>query len=327
MEHINANNDKLNSAYKVRYTPLYFPQMNQNCAARSKELKCWVRGRIQKVQTNQKCRVFFIDFGLSEELRWDELAVLDDEFCKASDGVIKCSLLDVVTLQKNSYKWTEDAINDFRRYTSSDSLTICIGAFYSGTYTSTLFSNKKDRNICINAKLVDSNHCDSSGPESTRIDWINNNFEHILHEDDMNFDKSVEEVKKTDKRMCVCDVVKILNIISPEKFYVSLSKHLTKLDQLHDEIQLKMFDYEPIGSNCDWTLNEPCFVLTNQNIIKSDEEKWYRGIITDISDENIKVFLRDKGISLKVSKGNNNIITRILPFFNKILFFVFYQIN
>lgn len=305
MEQINANNDKLNSAYNVRYTPLYLPQVNQNCAARSKELKCWVRGRIQKVQTNQKCNVYFIDFGLSEELRWDELAVLDNAFYKTSDGVFKCSLMDVVPLQKNFYKWTEDAINDFRRYTSLDNLTICIGAFNTGTYTSTLFSNKKERIICINAKLVDLNHCDSSGPESTRAELITN-FEDIHHEDNMNLDKA-EEVETTIKRMAGNDVVKILNIISPEKFYVSLSKHLIKLQHLHEDIQLKMLDCEPIEKNCDWILNESCFVLTNQNIINSDE-KWYRGIVTDISDENIKVFLRDKGISLKVSKGKNDLL-------------------
>lgn len=300
MEQINANNDKLNSVYKVRYTPLYFPLINQNCAARSKELKCWVRGRITKVQPNKKCNVFLTDFGLSEELCWDELAVLEDEFCKASDGVFKCSLMDVVPLQKNCYKWTDDAINDFRRYTSSVNLTICIGQYYSGTYTSTLFYNKKDRNICINAKLVDSNHCDSSGPESTRIEWMKN-FQDIHNEYDLNLFKT-EEVKTTDKRTISYDVVKILNIISPERFYVSLSKHLIKLQQLHEEIQLKMTDCEPIEKNCDWAVHEPCFVLTNQNIVTNDE-KWYRGIVTDISDENIKVFLRDKGISLKVSKG------------------------
>lgn len=271
--------------------------INQNCAARSKQLNCWVRGRIQKIQSNQKCIVFFIDFGMTEELRWDELAVLSDEFCKACDGVFKCSLLDIVSQSNNGYKWTEAAINDFRRYTSSNILTICIGSYDKGTYAVTLFYNQKDRDICVNAKLVEAKHCGSSGPESARLEF-KNGFQYFLDDSDSDLDVA-EEFETVDKHS---NGVTILNIISPDKFYVSLSQHLPKLQELEHQIHLKMLQCQTIQTSCNWTINEPCFVLTNQNK-RNIDKKWCRAYITDITDENIKVFLRDKGISIKVLKG------------------------
>lgn len=297
---VNAINEKLNNLYNVKRTPMYLPHKNQNCAARSKSLKIWVRGRIINISSNGKCNVFFTDYGLSEELSWDQLALLDDEFCKSSDGVFKCSLLDVTPLQKNNYKWTDEGIEDFRFYTSSSiNLTICIGSYYNGIYTATLFNMQKDRNICINAKLVDLNHCDSTGPESSRVEWLKNvsNSNNYV-EDEI---EKLEEI--IDKKTTAC-AVQILNIISPGQFYVSLCKHLPKIQQLHQSIQLKINDLERFNENIsDWTVQEHCFVLTNKNIFTNDEE-WYRGLVTEISDENIKVFLRDKGISLKIPKYN-----------------------
>lgn len=80
--------------------------------------------------------------------------------------------------------------------------------------------------------------------------------------------------------------VSILNIESPDCFYVTLPEWLELRNNLSKDMKLHYAETE-LEHNVDWNIGDKCAILS------AKANAWYRGIVTNVSDTKITVFLKD----------------------------------
>ncbi|XP_029342148.1 tudor domain-containing protein 1-like [Acyrthosiphon pisum] len=151
---------------------LYTPQIGMAVAARYSIDGHWHRAKITSLPEERLVTVFYIDFGNSETLPWDELRVLDKNLIKTPPLVIKASLADVNPAVEGieSTKWSDNACAAFLNFSkidyADDDLIAFIHEVDGDTHKIVLYNRSSRAEICLNSKLVSQGYATTMDPIS-----------------------------------------------------------------------------------------------------------------------------------------------------------------
>lgn len=247
----------------------------------------WYRARIEAHRPNCVVEVFLIDIGKRMDIEWRFLRALDDQFKSLQEGVTKSSLVDIAP-KSNQKEWGEDATIELKRL-CKNKLKVIVCETRSSYVKMELFIVKKTVNYQVNAYLAKHNLVKWIGDVEMIIERTNDSNSDLINESAM----SAAIVKQESQRE-FRQTIKILDIASPSKFYVTLIKYESAIKKMHAEIQNVMKSYTPEQRTIQWKVGDHC--LVNAKLSKDGKKSWYRGRIESNMDNNhFTVFLRDHG--------------------------------
>ncbi|XP_050532840.1 RING finger protein 17 isoform X2 [Daktulosphaira vitifoliae] len=141
---------------------LYTPQIGMAVAARFSMDDTWYRAKITSIPEPRMVTVFYVDYGNSETLPWDQLRVLDEYFIKISPQALRVSLEGIIpshngiecsewSIEANAKLMEMLSINHF----VADSLYIFVNdVIKDGVHKVTVYNQTSRGEFCINNKLV-----------------------------------------------------------------------------------------------------------------------------------------------------------------------------
>uniref|UniRef100_A0A1B0CCE0 Tudor domain-containing protein n=1 Tax=Lutzomyia longipalpis TaxID=7200 RepID=A0A1B0CCE0_LUTLO len=264
----------------------------------------WHRGEVTSVKGPLQVEVRLVDVGTVITVHLRSLRTLHSDFMKLSKGVIACSLAHVAPCEQNDYQWPREALETFCALTNSDNLELFVHSTHTSkrnTFNVTLYSVRKDKNISINAQLVQLEFATSTGTESVQVEFYKD-IEELTDDDPVNATKiSIPSTSKDTKRSFRINS-KILNIINPGEFYVIFKHNMTLVDQVQRRIQNLMAKSEAPLLPQDWQIDDMCCVRVE---LPDDPVcEWRRAIVKDIDESSgmYDVFLVDAGVQVRVKK-------------------------
>ncbi|XP_034484439.1 uncharacterized protein LOC117789517 [Drosophila innubila] len=262
----------------------------------------WHRACIEQMLPEGYVLVRMVDSGIMQKLFWDQLFMLPDGFWK-QEYAIKCCLADVETLQKHGYAWTKTAIDAFKQLISNPKLHMEVISLRDKVANVSLsFARSGTDNTNVAAWLVDQGHCLSCGESSQVIKPIS-----VKTPLDANTRKLIELNKASTNELgphvptktvkLQRSAIKILHVVHPSEFYVTLTHFLPAIDDLRETVQKiaeKMYQHGE--SKEDWRTGDMCYIRMKA---RGDwDELWHRGQIVEIHDNvefKYDVKLRDIG--------------------------------
>lgn len=296
------------SSKKSNCSMVYFPAENMCCAFLSQNDK-WYRGRILKVKNGQ-CEIFMTESGRKEIVHWSNVMHLDDKFIPLTEGVVKCRLKDIQPRKEDNYEFTQEAINKFKNLCLSSNLQICVFLFHAedDIYDVVLCINQVSREICINAMLVNSKYCKSTGVESTReevkmlVETNEVSKKVIVSNENYKSERSTSKI--------VRKKVKILNVLSPSEFYVIVESNIINFNKLHRDIQHEMMiaqNTDTIRRQTKYIVDDYCFCYVETT--SYCDSQWFRARVNeDLNDNIYRVFLYDIGLFINCGIENMTVM-------------------
>lgn len=295
MDALDAEIKKLNENTLLA-NKIYMPRRGMLCLAFQKS--GWNRGRITTVHSNGMCSIWLVDVGESVEISWKYLRKLDARFLKVAEGATQCLLSDVTPLSRSDSGWAADSTALFRLYANHKKLTALINEVENGVCEISLYINRKDSTVCVNAMMV----------KRGKARWTSSQpIRHIEYNESTALQMGTNEIQNTEtssvsstqsKTKDFRSKIKMVHINSPGEFYVSLVKNLPGIDKMMNAIQQIMDTYDfDITPQPIWTAGNHCCVRSK--LLREDDThlQWYRGLVLMVTDTNsCSVFLRDYGI-------------------------------
>ncbi|XP_022183496.1 RING finger protein 17 isoform X2 [Myzus persicae] len=279
---------------------LYTPQIGMAVAARYSIDGHWHRAKIISLPEERLVTVFYIDFGNSETLPWDELRVLDKSLIKTPPLVIKASLADVSPAVNGieSTKWSDIACAAFLNFSkidyTDDNLIAFIHKVVGDTHKIVLYNHSSRAEFCLNSKLVSQGYATTMDPGACVFKKTNTrklvkklvlqnsrNKELMLPNDDtLSFIKQRSVTAnenhewKNKKKVCPGVPMSIIKVVSPDEIILKKMNHNTeklteKMNKVYDD---KKINKKKIG----WKINDLCAVFIKKY------GNWYRGKIINI---------------------------------------------
>lgn len=300
---------ELNAFYSKPQKMVHFPLENMCCAFLSKN-NMWYRGRIVQVNKDGTCEIYMTEYGRRERIHWMNIMHLEEKFIALNEGVIQCRLKDVQPKKEDNYQWSKQALLKFKNLCLSSNLKMCICSCdpITNVYDVTLFIIQATRDICINALLVNSKFCISTGVESareelTKIDKKTEAMDETMVVGDENV--ANDEGTPTKKLKQLRKVIKILTVFSPSEFYVFMEKNSYKFNKLHRDIQHDMnaVNEKIVERRDDWAISNLCFTFTKTKYYS--QPQWFRARVTEVhGGSKYSVFLIDCGLYVDCTNEN-----------------------
>jgi tudor domain-containing protein 1/4/6/7 len=122
------------------------PTVGSLCCAKFSQDNVWYRVRVDAV-SKSKCKVFFVDFGNSEEVELNDMAACPPEFRTLPVLAIRCALYGM-----NDYKWSSQALDILREFTVNHLLEASIVSDSNQTSPVVQLVNKSDGTL-VSAKF------------------------------------------------------------------------------------------------------------------------------------------------------------------------------
>lgn len=275
----------------------------------------WYRARITSLPEARLVTVFYIDFGNSETLPWDELRVLNKELIKTPPLAIKASLIDVYPAADGieCTKWSDNACAAFLKFSKVDYAEDNLIAFVhevDDTHKIVLYNHTFRTEICLNSKLVSQGYATTMDPGSCVFKKKNirkqmkqpvlhlnsRNKEVILPLDDtLSFIKqrSVTENENHDwknknKINKLPGVpMSIIKVVSPDE--IILKKKNYNTEKLTEYMNKVYANKKKTTQKLIWEKNDLCAIYINKY------GNWYRGKIInlDVIRKMVTIYLYD----------------------------------
>ncbi|XP_077408186.1 tudor domain-containing 6 [Vanacampus margaritifer] len=294
--------DDISQLYKfsdINYV-MEIPTLGACCAAKAADGDFY-RALVLDVGET-KIKVFFVDYGGTEEVDWSNIRTLPDKFKKMPQLALKCSLAG---LKPKYLRWSCSAIEFFIKMTTDKLLNVHVIGKHNDTYVVTLTDPKSqgERDIgqlMWSSGLAECNEMKGTSQISTEksetglLD-VNKNSE-VLLETQSNVEPSskVLQIGKFQENMFPIGSVLEVNVTcieSPNEFWCQRAENSWKLKLLMQDIQrhYACSIYEP--------LTEAACVVRH-----SDNGMWYRGLVIckDIPTQVVVLFV-DYGQTKTVS--------------------------
>uniref|UniRef100_A0A1B6D668 RING finger protein 17 n=1 Tax=Clastoptera arizonana TaxID=38151 RepID=A0A1B6D668_9HEMI len=168
---VTYSNSKSSSDNAFVYTPV----VGSAVAAQYSLDKKWYRAIITGLPGNRMVEVYYIDYGNSEILSWDQLRHLHDRFKKMSCQALRCSLADIKPNEGTN--WSSEALLWFSDTCNNNTFTISVFRTVSDILEVVLYEIRENKDVCINGDMVKNNFAQSTGPKSLVVDvpryWSN----------------------------------------------------------------------------------------------------------------------------------------------------------
>ncbi|XP_077366347.1 tudor domain-containing 6 isoform X2 [Festucalex cinctus] len=253
------------------------PTLGACCAAKAADGDFY-RAIVSEVGES-KIKVFFVDYGGTEEVDWSNIRTLPDKFKKLPQLALKCSLAG---LRPKDLRWSCSAIEFFTKTTTDKLLNVHVMGKHNDTHVVTL-TDPKSRGERDIAKLMCSSglaernemkktsQISSEKPETGFLD-VNKNKE-VLFQTQNNIEPSskVLQIGKFQENIFPIGSVLEVNVTSiesPNDFWCQRAQNSWKLKLLMRDIQRHYADsiYEP--------LTEAACVVRHPG-----NGMWYRGLV------------------------------------------------
>ncbi|XP_025195551.1 RING finger protein 17-like isoform X2 [Melanaphis sacchari] len=321
-----AQLEEVMDALKTIYTPtaknthksylLYTPQIGMAVAARYSLDGVWYRAKITSLPESRLVTVFYIDFGNSETLPWNELRVLDKELIKTPPLAIKASLADVYPAVDGieSTKWSDNAYAAFLKFSkidyAEDNLIAFIHEVDGDTHKIVLYNHTSRTEFCLNSQLVSQGYATTVDPglcvfkkknirKQMKLPVLHvncRNKEVILPNDDpLSFIKqrSVTENEnhdwknKDNKKKFPGVPMTIIKVVSPDE--IILKKMNYNTEKLTGNMNKVYANKKKKTQKLVWKINDLCAIFINKY------GNWYRGKILniDLIKQLVTVYLYD----------------------------------
>uniref|UniRef100_A0A2S2NKN9 RING finger protein n=2 Tax=Schizaphis graminum TaxID=13262 RepID=A0A2S2NKN9_SCHGA len=292
---------------------LYTPQIGMAVAARYSIDGHWYRAKITSLPEVRLVTVFYVDFGNSETLPWDELRVLDKELIKTPPLAIKASLADVYPAVDGveCTKWSDNAYAAFLKFSKvgyDDNLIAFIHEVDGDTHKIVLYNHTSRTEFCLNSKLVSQGYATTMDPGSCVFKKTNTrkikqpilpknsrNKEVIFPNDDpLMFVKpwSVTENQNHDwknkkSKKFPGILMSVLKVVSPDE--IILKKVNFNTEKLTENMNIIYANKKHNTKKLDWKINDLCAIFINKY------GNWYRGKVKniDIINQMVTVYLYD----------------------------------
>ncbi|XP_055373704.1 RING finger protein 17-like [Condylostylus longicornis] len=312
---------ELKENYSKNFKMIYCPRKNMQCAVEINEN--WYRCKVINVHEKCDVDVFLVDEGRSETVRYTQLSFLEKSHCIINEYSFRCSLIDIEPFQSNNLYWTSEALVDFQRIMKHSNLKILIHTINQKNHSVTLKIIQKQREMNVNALLVEYKHAISTGPESVDVTTFKTkSLVSFSKEKDNLKEKISKNIKTTinpegsltaggsvslnqNSSNFQREEIIVTHIESPGEFYIQLEKFCDGIIKLHKFLQ--KYQEQILSENPEyqikynWKINDNClvFLCLSETTVK----EWYRGNIIDIKEcktsdkRNISytVYLRDHG--------------------------------
>ncbi|XP_054706757.1 tudor domain-containing 6-like [Uloborus diversus] len=246
--------------------------------------------------------VLFVDYGNAENVPLHSLKVLDAKFLDVPPYAIKCKLNGVVPIQES---WTDDVINTFHGIVDDCLLGV---TFISKDIPAIVNLTKEDKDVA--QTLVDMELANVDTSTETGETYAEDHLTSPIEDQPCSFtnDQSYPRRKftvgsKVDAKVCYVD--------SCDRFYIMPVDFSTNLDTVTHLLKILYGDKEDQQSFASQVLDDikpltPCVAKY------SEDETWYRALITEVDGDNICVSFVDYGNSEIISLDNLKPITREL---------------
>lgn len=289
VDELQALHQKMQQFYEKPYAQkVYYPHLEMTCSAYIDNT--WHRARIEAHHSGCVVELYLIDIGKHMNTEWRFLRHLDDQFKNLHEGVTACSLVDI-TPKNYGKQWGADATIELKRL-CKNKLKVIVYETKSRAATIELFIVKRRVNFQINAYLAKRHLVEWIGDLEMIVERPNDTNAEQLNESAMcaSVAKSPREFRQ---------IIKILNVTSPDEFYVTLVKYENAIKKMHTNIQDSMKLYNPDQETTEWKVGDHCLVLAK--LARDTNKTWYRGRIdSNIDGDNFIVFLRDHGVEVFV---------------------------
>uniref|UniRef100_A0A1B0DJZ2 Tudor domain-containing protein n=1 Tax=Phlebotomus papatasi TaxID=29031 RepID=A0A1B0DJZ2_PHLPP len=129
----------------------------------------WHRGEVIGIMGPLQVQVQLVDIGTKHTVSLRSLRILHSDFMKLSKGTIACALVHIAPTEHHNFQWPPEALETFRALTSTNNLELFVHSHHPSNnnfFNVTLYSVRKDKNISINAQLVQLEFATSTGSES-----------------------------------------------------------------------------------------------------------------------------------------------------------------
>ncbi|XP_046671899.1 RING finger protein 17-like isoform X3 [Homalodisca vitripennis] len=267
----------------------------------------WYRGVILSIPRSCHIEVQYVDFGNVETVNWKDVRLLLPKFQKMSAQGLKCSLSDIAP--KHEKGWTASAKKAFEGLAKAGLLRVYVDDVKDSHFSVTLYDIQRDKDICINGGLVEKGYANSIGPSSAQSKFLRRvvdgskldkqsatssmkklvtasakhtgETESREEEEEMSALERMEELEKGADRVRV----NVLKVVSPSELYITFDKVQEQILRLSDKMT-EFYESTPEEPS-DWEVGDLCAVL------RETDNKWYRGVVTEVVDMNCKVFIKD----------------------------------
>uniref|UniRef100_A0A8C6R6D7 Tudor domain-containing protein 1 n=1 Tax=Nannospalax galili TaxID=1026970 RepID=A0A8C6R6D7_NANGA len=249
----------------------------------------WYRALVKEILPNGNTKVHFVDYGNSEEVTADQLQMISSKFLILPFQGIQCWLVDI---QPRNKHWTKEAIARFQTCVVGIKLQARVveitekGVGVELTDLSTPYP-KIISDVLISEHLV----LKSSSPQKDLAGSISVNKYNQIDTQQVQAIVPAEQWKTIELPINKTVPASILEIINPNLFYAvpsEMPENRGKLCRLTAELleycsaQKGQPSYRPkIGDAC-------CAKYTSDDF-------WYRAIVLDTSDSDVKVLYADYG--------------------------------
>lgn len=127
------------------------------CAAKTTS-NGWQRCQIQQIHTQNVCTVFLLDIGADERIRWTDLRLIDEKWCRQVPFAIRCSLIRMEPASPNDQFTPEQQQQQFSRALQMDK-EFYIAAFQPHTFSAGVllyYATESSEFHCLNQILSSS---------------------------------------------------------------------------------------------------------------------------------------------------------------------------
>ncbi|CAL1273523.1 unnamed protein product [Larinioides sclopetarius] len=275
------------------------PCIGYACCAQFPEDNNWYRAEVTDVQ-GTTVDVLFVDYGNTSTVDKNLLKTLDKKMLDIPPYAMRCKLNGITS---TGDQWSDAAVNAFQDMVLECPLGI---TFISKDIPAIVNISKEDKDVAqslIDMELANVDTCPET--EEAYADDHLTTVEDQLHS--LPSDVSYPQRKLSSSKM----QVKISYVDSYDKFYIMPLELSTELDTVMKTLEiLYSSEGESDGtkSSIPDVLEDPCVSLPC--VAKySEDEAWYRAVITDIEGDSIYVFFVDYGNSEVSSLKNLRPIT------------------
>ncbi|GIX89754.1 hypothetical protein CDAR_245581 [Caerostris darwini] len=263
------------------------PNIGYACCAKFSEDNNWYRAEIVSLQETM-ANVIFVDYGNTDFVPINSLKYLNEKFLGIPPYAISCKLNGIVSTCE---QWPEVAINAFQDMVLDCPLGI---TFVSKDIPAIVNISKDDKDVAqslIDMELANVDTCPET--EEAYADDHLTTVEDQLHS--LPSDLSYPQRKLSSSKL----PVKISYVDSYDKFYIMPLELSTELDTVMKTLEI-LYSSETRTNDTkasapdvleDPSISLPCVAK------HSEDEAWYRAIITDIDGDNIYIFFVDYGYS------------------------------
>ncbi|XP_054290967.1 RING finger protein 17-like isoform X2 [Macrosteles quadrilineatus] len=325
--------DELDETYnrKARGVKVFTPVIGLPVAAKFEEDDCWYRAIIIDTPEARNVQVKFVDYGNISMVNINDIRVLEEKFLRTAAQAMKCSLHEVEP--RHSQGWPTSAKAAFEKLVNDKLLRVYVekvGRDENSPVSVVLYDTLPHKQINISGTLVKTGHALSTGQTSAQAEYacavLPSDPEAIQSSDNKSTysessgvskaksnhskdqktrkdsekgremsvkrNQSVQPDYSIDNRIKVA----LLKVVSPAEIYISLGNSQKQIAKLVKEMT-EFYKSDNKEEERDWNVQDICAVLNPK------DDKWYRGVITETSHTNFKVYIKDTVALVEANKS------------------------